>query len=122
MVEPGRQLPCARDLHLYAASARRRRNRDFCVARPAFLEPCCIAGREAFYELQLLQGLPWHCYKKPGTVSVGGHKTTQWFFETDAPLNPDALKSFSMTERCLDAENVVRGHVSCLRASVRSEC
>ena len=73
------------------------------MARMAFLEPCGTAGREAFYEQQLLQGLPWHCYKKPGTVSVGGHETTQWFFQTDAPFTPEALQRFSMTERCLDA-------------------
>ena len=77
LVEPGRQLPCARDLHVHVASARRRRNRDFCVTHTAFLEPCGTAGREAFYEQQLLQGLPWHCYKKASTVSVGGHETTQ---------------------------------------------
>ena len=103
LVEPGSQLPCARDLHLYLASARGRRNLDCCVACTAFLEPCGIAGRDAFYEQQLLQGLPWHCYKKPGTVSMGGHETTRWFFETDAPVTPEALKRFSMTERFLDA-------------------
>ena len=78
-VEAGRALPCARDLHVHVAAARRRRNRDFCVARTAFLEPCGSAGREAFYEQKLLQGLPWHCYKKPGMVHVGAHETTQWF-------------------------------------------
>ena len=46
---------------------------------------------------------PWYCYKEPGTVGVGGHDTTQWFFETDAPFIPEALHRFSMTERCLDA-------------------
>ena len=49
-----------------------------------------------------MQG-PWHWYKKPGTVRVGAHETTQWFFETDAPATPDSLRRFSMTERCLDA-------------------
>ena len=77
LVEPGRQLPCARDLHVHVAYARRRHNRDFVVTRTAFLEPCGIAGKEAFYEQQLLQGLPRHCYKKPGTVSVDGHETAQ---------------------------------------------
>ena len=63
-------------------------------------------GKEALYEQQPLQGLPWHCYKKPGTVSVRGHETTQWFFKTDARFVPDALKRFSITERCVDADTL----------------
>ena len=69
-VEPCSEVPCAPDLHVRVANARRRRNRDFGVARHAFLEPCGAAGEEAFYEQRLLQGLPWHCYKKPCTVRV----------------------------------------------------
>ena len=34
---------------------------------------------------------------------MADHKTTQGFFQTDAPFTPEALQGFSMTERCLDA-------------------
>ena len=36
-------------------------------------------------------------------MSVGGHETTRWVFQTDAPFTPEALQRFSMTERRLDA-------------------
>ena len=118
-MEPGTLLPCARDLRVHVASARRRRNQDFCVARTAFLELSGSAGREAFYEQKLLQGLPWHCCKKPGTVRVGAHKTTQWFFETGAPFTPEPPQRFSMTERCLDTSTTFE-EMSRVRARLRS--
>ena len=45
---PGGYLPCATALHAQTGAVKRRRNRDFCVDRQAFSEPCG-AAREPFY-------------------------------------------------------------------------
>ena len=74
----GAVLKCAAELRAKTASAKRRHNRDFCVARSAFLEPCG-KDRDAFYEQRLLLGLPWHCYQKPLTGSNHQNNSACWF-------------------------------------------
>ena len=62
----GELVKCATGLRVQVPRAKRRHNRDFCVVRSSFLEPCG-KDRDAFYEQRLLLGLPWHCRKKPLT-------------------------------------------------------
>ena len=59
-------VACAETLRVKVQKAKRRHNRDFCVARSSFLEPCG-KDKDAFYEQKLLLGLPWHCHRKPLT-------------------------------------------------------
>ena len=74
----GLELKCATDLKAKVPSAKRRHNRDLCVARNACLEPCG-KDRDAFYEQRLLVGLPWHCYRKPLTGSSHDNNKDRWF-------------------------------------------
>ena len=86
LVGVGEDLKCAADVRVKIASANRRHNRDFCVARQAFLEPCG-EKRDAFYEQRLLHGLPWHCYKKPLTAKSNTKNAAQWFSKLLLPTH-----------------------------------
>ena len=98
----GEELRRAADMHVKAESAKQRPNRDLCVARQAFLEPC-KSSREAVYKQRLLQGLPWHWYRKPLMGKRNEGNAAQWLFETAAPNTPPHLRQFTMTRRYMDA-------------------
>ena len=97
-------VACAETLRVKVQKAKRRHNRDFCVARSSFLEPCG-KDKDAFYEQKLLLGLPWHCHRKPLTGQKHANNAARWFFETSAPNTPERLRRFSMTGRNLDASS-----------------
>ena len=97
-------VACAETLRVKVQKAKRRHNRDFCVARSSFLEPCG-KDKDAFYEQKLLLGLPWHCHRKPLTGQKHPNNAARWFFETSAPNAPERLRRFSMTGRNLDASS-----------------
>ena len=78
-VGAGLEVKCATDLEVEIPSPKIRHNRDLCVARGAFLEPCG-KGRDAFYEQRLLVGIPWHCYRKPLTGNTNQNNKARWFF------------------------------------------
>ena len=75
----GEMVDCAADLRVQVPKVKRRRNRDFCIVRSSFLEPCG-KDRDAFYEQRLLLGLPWHCHKKPLTGPQNQGNDARCFF------------------------------------------
>ena len=108
--------------------ATRRKNTNLCVPRSRFIEPYG-EGRELYYEQKLLQGMPWHCDKKPmGVSTVGNEKELKWTFTTTVPNRQvqirDSLREFSMVGRTPeDGETFEQKCVNMERAFSReNEC
>ena len=99
-MEPGTCVKCQTHAKV-CAWARRRRNRDLCVPREPPLEPSGV-DKKKFYEMRLLQGLPWHCPRKPRKEYVDDKVHASWFFKTTAAHVPEKLREFSMNGRQLD--------------------
>ena len=83
----GDTVACAATLRVKVQAAKRRHNRDFCVVRSSFLEPCG-RDRDAFYEQRLLMGLPWHCYRKPLTGPNNQNNIAQWCSQRKLRTHP----------------------------------